>query len=265
MAKYLAVFKVGLLNAFAYRFTIVFFLVMHFLALAVIFFLWLAIFNSPGQAEIAGYSLASIVTYYLGASIVRQAIASHFEYQMASEILRGKLSIYLLKPFSYLFCQMIRSWTWQLLSLILSLALYLAAIILLRDYIIVPSLVQAALFLLALIPGAIIYALVSAIFGTLTFWLLDPNNLFGLKETIIVFLSGFLLPLAFFPPVLQDVFFYLPFRYLISFPVEIFLGRLSGTAIWQGFLVELAWIPLLAIFLSWFWQKGVRHYEAVGS
>lgn len=62
------------------------------------------------------------------------------------------------------------------------------------------------------------------------FWTIDVRGMNGIVLLFVNFLSGFLVPLAFFPPALRAVCLALPFAGLVSTPLTIFLGQATGTA-----------------------------------
>ena len=78
------------------------------------------------------------------------------------------------------------------------------------------------------------------------FWLTDIQGVRSLQLGLVNFLSGFLLPLAFFPPWLRAVAEALPFRTTAMSPIEVFLGHgdLAGTlarqALWAMAMTGLA-------------------------
>lgn len=60
------------------------------------------------------------------------------------------------------------------------------------------------------------------------FWMTDIRGLNGIVLLFVNFLSGFLVPLAFFPPGLRPIVEALPFAGLIAIPVDVFLERARG-------------------------------------
>jgi ABC-2 type transport system permease protein len=73
------------------------------------------------------------------------------------------------------------------------------------------------------------------------FWLLDYRGVGGLMAAAWTFLSGFAVPVAFFPDTLRTVARALPFVAFVQTPVEIFLEKAGG--------LELA--GLLALQAGW--------------
>ena len=47
------------------------------------------------------------------------------------------------------------------------------------------------------------------------------------KEALLSFLTGQLIPLSFFPPLVQRIFDFLPFSSMVYTPVMIYLGKYS--------------------------------------
>jgi ABC-2 type transport system permease protein len=84
-------------------------------------------------------------------------------------------------------------------------------------------------------------------------------------EVILVFFSGFFAPLAVMPRPLQILADFLPFRWLIAFPIELTLGRLSPQAAAFGFMMQGFWLLAALTILSFVWRAGVKQYSAVGS
>ena len=70
------------------------------------------------------------------------------------------------------------------------------------------------------------------------------KNLWGsnlLKTSIVAFMSGSLIPLAFFPKVISDILSFLPFSSLIYTPVMIIVGKYDASQILQALLLQLFW------------------------
>jgi ABC-2 type transport system permease protein len=78
------------------------------------------------------------------------------------------------------------------------------------------------------------------------------------------FLSGEYAPLVAFP--LSVLFFVqlLPFRYTLSFPIEILLGRMTTYDINYGFVIAGAWLVILIITFIVFYNISIKKYAAEG-
>jgi ABC-2 type transport system permease protein len=81
----------------------------------------------------------------------------------------------------------------------------------------------------------------------------------------LLFLSGQMAPISLLPHPIQVAASILPFRWMISFPVELLLGRLSPLEAARGFAAQGVWILLSLTALRTIWRLGVRVYSAVGA
>ncbi len=71
-------------------------------------------------------------------------------------------------------------------------------------------------------------------------------------------------PIVLLPAGMQQLAIVLPFRYMLSFPVEILAGQLEGSAIWTGLAIQAAWLLLALALCVGLWRAGLRRYSAVG-
>jgi ABC-2 type transport system permease protein len=63
---------------------------------------------------------------------------------------------------------------------------------------------------------------------------------------------------------MEKIVLWLPFPYLIYFPMRIYLGKIPPAQLMLDLLREGIWIAGLS-FLNWaVWKKGVRQYVAMG-
>ncbi len=79
------------------------------------------------------------------------------------------------------------------------------------------------------------------------FWTTDTRGLGNLATSVILVLSGFAVPLPFFPSAVRDVLTLLPFAGIIQVPCDVFLGRLAGPDLLLAVARQALWtIALLA-------------------
>jgi ABC-2 type transport system permease protein len=83
--------------------------------------------------------------------------------------------------------------------------------------------------------------------------------------TAVLFLSGRLAPLELLPAPVQVLATVLPFRWMISFPIEVLLGKTAGMQIVWGLAAQLAWLAVGVAAGRLLWRAGLRQFSAVGS
>src|SRR3954466_6481531 len=105
MRKYWHVIGIGIQNNLTYRFNFLARSVFGLIPLVAVLYVWRAIYagKEPGQQNVATYSLAQMVSYYLLVTIVDALTAvSEDDWQIAADIKDGNISQFLIKPMDYL-------------------------------------------------------------------------------------------------------------------------------------------------------------------
>jgi ABC-2 type transport system permease protein len=223
--------------------------------------LWTSV---ASEAPFREYSSDDFVAYYLAALIVRNLTGNWVAWQVSEEVRMGAMSMRLLRPLhpfvayaaSHVAAVPFRSLVVLPFAAVLLLSSGAAALTRepLQLALIVPSLALAWL-----ITFSILFAL-----GALAFFVTKTMGLLSLYFLLFSLFSGYLLPLPLLPGWLADTARVLPFRYMLSVPIELMTrSHASGDAI-ALLLGQLGWaVASLAVAL-WAWRRGVRRYEAVG-
>lgn len=90
------------------------------------------------------------------------------------------------------------------------------------------------------------------------FWMQDATGLGRAAWTLTVFLSGFLMPLAFLPTWLTTWMHLTPFPAMITTPVEIYLGLITGRGLWAALATQVAWSLILYVVVRFTLSAGVK-------
>jgi ABC-2 type transport system permease protein len=98
----------------------------------------------------------------------------------------------------------------------------------------------------------------------LAFWTTRADALLILQDTLIFLLAGQVAPVTLLPSLMQTLAAALPFRYMVSFPVEILCGQLTTKDLAHGFLMQTIWLGLALFLTAVMWKKGTRRYGAIG-
>jgi ABC-2 type transport system permease protein len=98
----------------------------------------------------------------------------------------------------------------------------------------------------------------------LSFWV---ENTYGIRFTMRVIMEvvgGAIIPLSFFPQILEKTFMLLPFPFLIYVPMKIYLGKIPLEQVGLELFKEGGWIVVLAMLNLILWKRGIRQYVAMG-
>ena len=210
------------------------------------------------------YTPNELVTYYLALSFTGMITAAWLAWVIDEQVRNGQLSPYLLKPVSYvlfLAADTIAEKVFRLLyivPMIVLLAVFFHAHVLF-------SAGQLGLFLIALFLAAALASVFNVMLGLLCFWLADVRPVLSISNLLHTIFSGGIIPLAFFPGVLGLIAQWMPYRFMLSFPVEILVGKLSTEQVIMGFVWQGGWLIFSMCGYQLLWRLGIREYQAVGS
>ncbi|MBI4050363.1 MAG: ABC-2 family transporter protein [Candidatus Doudnabacteria bacterium] len=263
MRKYLAILSTQIQNSFQYRGQLFFWVIVEVFFLGILFFLWQAIFT--GKETVGEYTFANLMTYYISVFLVEMIASSYNEYNMEEIVRDGKLNKYIIRPMSFFWYRLSSDLGWKVSKLVVTLPVFAAVLFLFRKFLIIPSFEAGARFLVVLIPAAFLYFLVSYLTSFAAFWMLRINAVVRIvREISLPLLAGSLIPLDLFPGFLQELTKYLPFRYLIFFPVKVLLGQVSGEEFVFGIVVTILWVGILSLAVYLLWTPALKRYESVG-
>lgn len=264
MKKYFQVLKITLQEYFVYRLNFLLWRFRSIVQLLVLYFLWQAAI--PQGVTIFGYDQSRILTYILGTSIIRSFILSSRSVDAAGQIASGDLSNFLVKPISYLKYWFAKDVTDKILNLVFSTVEVTLIIFLLKPPIILQSnFLFLLLTLVAIIIGILLYFFLSFLLSLIAFW--TPENPWPVRfifDIFISFFAGGLFPLDILPKTLFQALNFLPFPYLLFFPLNVYLGKLTFGEIGLGLGISLFWMLLIYQAICFTFRKGLKTYSAWG-
>lgn len=266
MRKYASIFRISLAQEFAYKVNFLMWRVRNVLQILLTFFLWSTVFSDPGRV-VFGYDRAKILTYVLGVLIIRAIVLASRTIDVAGEISRGDLSNHLVKPISYF-----KYWfTRDVSSKVLNLTFAVVEITLLFAVLKPTFFIQTDInyifgFLLSLTLAMLVFFFLLFLVNMITFW--APGEGWSAQFLIIVifteFMSGSVFPLDILPNAVQKFLYLTPFPYLIFFPLQVYLGKVSPADLYRGLFVSLAWVTILYLIVAKVWKKGLVRYGGEG-
>lgn len=234
--------------------------------IALLFFLWDAVFRDP-EREIFGYDRAKILTYVFGILIVKSFVLATRARDVAGEIGRGDLTNYLLKPVNYFYYWLSRDLSSKVLNLGFAFGEMLVLYLLLRPpFFVQTNFLYLVGFGVAVALAILLFFVIVFMVNFVPFWF--PELAWGAQFMVIVvlvdFLSGGFFPLDILPQNLQGALDYTPFPYLVFFPLQIYLGKISSGVMFKGMLIAAGWLVILWWTMKKIWKKGLRVYGAYG-
>lgn len=260
---YLLVAKNTWQETFTYRFNFVMWRVRVIMQILTLYFLWAAIM--PSQGTLMGYNRSLILTYILGTSLISSIILSTRSYEIGDQINKGDLSNFLIRPINYFLYWFFKDLGDKGMNIVFSITELIILFFILHPSLFVQTnLIYLALMLLSMVLALLLYFLFNVLLGLLGFWSPEtwaPRFIF---MVVISFFAGGLFPLDILPKSIFSVFQFLPFTYLLFFPLKIYLGQLPFTGIFSGLLISFLWVVIIYQLVNFIWAKGLRMYTAQG-
>lgn len=225
-------------------------------------FVWVASSKITGSID-QGY----VVTYYILILIVGRLMADITPEEGVRQILSGRFSNLLLKPTNHINCYIGNSLGSNLFRLVVSMPAFLMGMFLaikLDLWVVAFNPYLIFLALVGVIMGFMINFFLGNIFSLLAFYNKNMEGMRILYFNIAALLSGEFIPLVILPFLAEFVLKILPFRYTLSFPLEILIGRSTNYDIYTGFIIGGIWLIALYFIYKILYSIAVRKYAAEG-
>ena len=187
------------------------------------------------------------------------------DWQIAAEIRDGQISQFLLKPMDYLayrFCLYAAGRAVYTVVALVPAGLFLFFH---REYLVLPpDGLTWVCFVVSLAMAGLLQFLISYTMALLAFWVLEVSTFIFIVFAFEYLAGGHLFPLDLLPAPVQQFLAFTPFPYEFFLPVNIYLGRVTGSALQAGLCFQAAWVAVAFALARGVWNRGVRHYSAVG-
>jgi ABC-2 type transport system permease protein len=222
--------------------------------------LWAAVARS---GPVGAYTQAGFAAYYLCTLLVRLLTGSWVVWELTMEIRQGTLALRLLRPIHPLLAYSAENLAAVPLRGIVTIPV-LAILLWISRQQLGHDPVLWLMLAPALLGAWLLTFLVMALIGTLALYVESATSVFEAWLGISAVLSGYLIPLDLFPKAVQQVALVLPFRFLLSFPVELMLGKPSREHALLLLGGQWAYVAAALVATNLVWRAGLRRYSAYG-
>jgi ABC-2 type transport system permease protein len=231
----------------------------------VAYYLWKSVFDTQGVHEVGAYSFRTLMLYYLLVPLIGRAVRGSDTGDIVQDIYDGSLTRYLVYPVSFLAFRLTRDFAHTVIFLAQCLvAVLVYEAIFSSGGLAVVTLTNVGMTLGAVLVGTALHFVMISFVELTAFWADNVWSLVVIERFITGLLGGAMLPLALFPESLQRVLAWLPFGYLVSFPVRCCMGQM-GIHEWSvGMAICGAWIVFFLAGFRFLWRRGLLQYTGVG-
>jgi ABC-2 type transport system permease protein len=260
---YRAQFKATIALQLQYRVSLLIWLVWSVLQPVVSLTVWSTVAASTG-GQVGGYAPSDFAAYFLIGMWVTHVTFTWVMHEFEYRVRHGQFSPKLLRPVHPIHADIADNVAYKLLT---APVLALATLVLIWTFQprIAPEPWALAAFVPALLLAFWIHFLTGWTLALAAFWMTRVAAVNQLYFIATVFLSGAWVPLTLLPAPIQWLSWLLPFRWMLAFPTELLMGRLTRYDTAVGLGMQLLWC--VAVFALWrtFWGRAVKQYTAVGA
>jgi ABC-2 type transport system permease protein len=265
LKKYIKSFELGFETALEYRVNFLISLISAAYPIFIQTFLWAAIYRSSTEAVVYGYTFRQMIAYTFLAGLVTRLVRTGFEYEIMDDVKSGKYSKFLVQPLGYFPYRLTSYFGNKLPGQLMILGILVLVLAGLNTFWgLTLEFPKVLAFLAALILAVVLNFLIFYCFSAVAFWIVEIGFLFEGIRIVTVLLSGGIFPLEVFGDGFVQVTRFLPFMYTVSFPINVLNGKITGSEIVQGMVIQLVWIGLCWMLANLLWRQGNRRYVAVG-
>jgi len=218
----------------------------------------MALFNAQGNTVVSGYHLNDALTFAAMTQAVLGYIGLWGWVDLMRNVKSGDVATDLARPLNFF-------WYWwaQDLGRALGQLIMRGVPIILFFALVFPihwpqSLVQWLLFALSMMLALFVSFGWRFLVSLSAFWLQDATGVMRMSMGLVTILSGFVLPIAFYPTWAVQWMQLLPFAGMFNTPVEVFTGVIQGNLLWWRIGSQLFWALILFGVSQWALSQGVR-------
>jgi ABC-2 type transport system permease protein len=221
---------------------------------------WTALYAQ--NAAPAGVPLHAVITYTTVALLMSLVLEIDGTRAIRDKIREGTIATDLMKPISlplYFFSDGVGM---TLLHAVLIVPALIASLLIVHVDVPPPHVLAA--FALSFLLGYLVNFTLNFLMNCVAFWTLETFAIQLMVRWVSDLLSGQIVPLIFFPGVLQRIVLALPFAAIYSTPLLIYLGKIppSQYALQMG--AQVAWGAAFALLSALVWRAAQRRVVVQG-
>jgi ABC-2 type transport system permease protein len=260
LRAYPTLLRVGLSEVVAYRAEFLIWILTTNMPL-VMLAIWHAV---AADGPVGRFDQEQFTAYYLGVQAVRLLTSTWVVWQISMEVRDGTLSAKLLRPLHPLYAYSAEHLAAVpmralVISPIIGVLIYAAG-----DRLAFHDAALLAVWLASLVGAWLLIFFTMVLLGALAFYVESAMGLFELWLGIHAIFSGYLIPMEVLPVWMRGATRWLPFRYMLGFPVETLVGLLSRPEAARELCYQWGYVALFAALALWVWRRGVRRFAAYG-
>lgn len=259
--------RAGIQEAVTYRANFICHLIGEIMSAFIMYFVWKAVFLSSDSESFMGFTMEDMVVYLFITFLTGYLTYSDGAFAVGEEIVDGSIAARMIRPCSFEMCFLFQELGNRIISVSMIFVPMVAGVEIYRFVLcgeVRFNIIYFLLFLLSLVIAYMISFYFNVCYGFMAFFF---KNLWGttlIKETLVGFLSGAIIPLAFLPAGVAAVLNLLPFASLSYTPVMIYMGMYSPAQIALSLGLQIFWLAAMIGISKLVWRSAVKRLAVQG-
>lgn len=248
MRKYLYYIKNSMLIGLSYRVYFFVSILTNIISIVLYYYMWLAVYDFDKEKVINESTFSETFSYVVIAMGIYSFLQVWLEWRIQPDVISGNIAVKLMKPIDYQFSLLSEALGASINNFIaITIPTLLLVLIISPTGIVLGK--NIIFFIISMVFSYFLNFCVDFIIGLSAFYTESIWGISTTKEAIVLFFSGAVIPLYFFPEKIRIVIEFLPFRYIYNVPIQMLQNSYDG--MWQmceAILIQVFWtIVLLCI------------------
>ncbi|MDF2587543.1 MAG: multidrug family transporter permease [Anaerocolumna sp.] len=261
--KYIEIAKISYKAQLAWRFDIIFNVLFTVIKIIFAVILWGAVFGE--RDVVSGLTFHTMLSYYIISSFLSKIeLSDGVSGEISHRIREGSFSKYMVLPAKvegYFLAQTLGAASFYAILNFIAAAIWIFIFRIQFTFTSDFKLIISGIILTIL--GLIFMVQLNFLLGILTLKFQDIQLFLMIKNTLVAFITGTMLPLSLLPEIVIGIMRFFPFYYITYLPSMLFIGNNQEEAI-RGVAILSAWVLVFIIINNFSYNKLRIKFDGVG-
>ena len=249
----------------AYKANTVMFVLGDAMILAVTYYLWKAIYTSSSASILNGFTYNDMIIYVLLSFLTQGLISTEVSNTISREVKNGSIASNLIKPISYEKRMLFEGLGSMFYQFVLVFIIGFSAVVIIAiktDSAI--NFTNMSMYFFSVLLSYFINFYYSYSMGLLTFKITNMWGVNQIMEAVTALFSGALIPIAFFPEIVQKIFDFFPFKSIIYTPCMIFQNKLGSYEMCIAIGRQIFWVIAMMFIGKIMYKALIKNLTILG-
>ena len=249
----------------AYKANTIMFILGDMMILAVTYYLWKAIYSSASESILNGFTYNDMIIYVLLSFLTQGLISTEVSNTIFREVRNGSIASNLIKPISYEKRMLFEGFGSVLYQFVLAFIIGFSVVVIIS--IKTGSGIKFTNMIIYFVSVVLSYFInfyYSYSMGLLTFKITNMWGVEQIMQAVTALFSGALIPIAFFPEIVQKIFDLFTFKSIIYTPCMIFENKLSSYEICIALGRQVFWVIVMMFIGKMMYKALIKNVTILG-